>query len=53
MDYSQAQGQLVGQAPAAFLMDTQAVYVVPKDIKGFAYNENYPFSLFFYGMSKG
>ena len=52
-DYNQAQSLLVSQAPAAFLMDTQAVYVVPKDIRGFAYNENYPFSLFFYGVSKG
>lgn len=51
--YNQAQDLLVSQAPGAFVMDTQAVNVVPKAIKGFAYNENYPFSLFFYGMSKG
>lgn len=50
--YNQAQNLLVSQAPAAFLMDTQAVYVVPEAIHGFRYNENYPFSLFFYGMSK-
>jgi len=50
--YNQAQDRLVSQAPGAFLMDAQAVYVVPKTVKGFSYNENYPFSLFFYNMSK-
>ena len=33
-------------------MDSQAVYAVPDTITGFQYNENYPFSLFFYGMSR-
>ncbi len=50
--YNSAQKLLVDQAPAGFLMDTQAVYVVPDTVQGFQYNENYPFSLFFYDMSK-
>ena len=50
--YDDAQKLLVDQAPAGFLMDSQAVYAVPDTITGFQYNENYPFSLFFYGMSR-
>jgi len=51
--YEEAQKLLVDEAPGAFFFDADAVYVVPNHVKGFEYNMNYPFSLFFYSMSTG
>jgi len=51
--YEEAQALLVDQAPGAFFFDADAVYVVPDHVKGFEYNMNYPFSLFFYPMTTG
>ncbi len=48
--YEQAQNLLVEDAPAVFLYDVQTPLVVPKWLKGFSYNMNYPFTLFFYPM---
>jgi ABC-type transport system substrate-binding protein len=48
--YSQAQGILLDEAPAAFLYDVQAVVVWPKAVAGFTYNANYPASLFLYPL---
>ena len=45
--YSQAMKILYTEAPGISFYDTKAVYAVPKAIKGFSYNINYPFSLFF------
>lgn len=49
--YEEAQTLLVDEAPGAFFFDADAVYVVPDHVKGFEYNMNYPFSLFFYSMT--
>jgi peptide/nickel transport system substrate-binding protein len=51
--YEEAQKLLVDEAPGAFFFDADAVYVVPDHVKGFDYNMNYPFSLFFYPMYTG
>lgn len=46
--YLQAMNLLVDEAPALFLADAQAVFVVPKSIGGFQYNLNYPLVPFFF-----
>ena len=46
--YLQAMNLLVDEAPALFLADAQAVFVVPKTIGGFQYNLNYPLVPFFF-----
>ncbi len=48
--YEQALNLLVDDAPAVFLYDVQTPLVVPKWLKGFTYNMNYPFTLFFYPL---
>jgi peptide/nickel transport system substrate-binding protein len=45
--YVQAMNLLYSQAPGLSLYDAEAVYVVPKKIVGFQFNENYPFTVFF------
>jgi peptide/nickel transport system substrate-binding protein len=47
-DYILVMNQLVDQAPAVFLYDTQTPYVIPAHIAGFQYNLNYPFTAYFY-----
>lgn len=49
--YVEAMKLLVDEAPGAFLYDTKAVYAFPNYIKGFQYNLNYPFALFFYPLN--
>ncbi len=49
--YVEAMKLLVDEAPGAFLYDTKAVYAFPDYIKGFQYNLNYPFGLFFYPLN--
>ena len=46
--YIEAGNRLVDQAPAAYLMDVQAPFVIPTYIQGFKYNLNYPFTYYFY-----
>jgi peptide/nickel transport system substrate-binding protein len=46
--YIDAGNLLVDQAPAAYLMDAQAPFVIPTYIQGFKYNLNYPFTYYFY-----
>jgi peptide/nickel transport system substrate-binding protein len=48
--YTEAMTRLVDQAPGFFLYDVIAVIVFPKDIQGFVYNMNYPFTTFFYPL---
>ncbi|MBQ0985812.1 ABC transporter substrate-binding protein [Streptomyces sp. F63] len=48
--YGEAMDILYDQAPGLSLYDAKAVYVVPKKVKGFAFNENYPFTVFFRPM---
>ncbi len=48
--YIQAMNMLVDDAPALFLFDAQAVFVVPDTIEGFQYNPNYPFTMNFYAL---
>ena len=45
--YQKAEGILYDQAPGAFLYDLRDVQVVPKGISVPAFNENYPFTVFF------
>ncbi|MFD4510272.1 ABC transporter substrate-binding protein [Streptomyces sp. NPDC058457] len=45
--YVQAEKILYAQAPGLSLYDSRAVYVVPKKLSGFEFNENYPFTVFF------
>lgn len=45
--YVQAMHLLYRDAPGLSLYDSRAVYVVPKKISGFQFNENYPFTVFF------
>ncbi len=45
--YSESMRLLYDQAPGFFLYDAKQVYVVPKDLEGFDFNINYPFSVFF------
>jgi len=47
-DYVDAMNLLVDQAPALFLFDTKAIFIVPKYIHGFKYNLNYPFVQYFF-----
>jgi peptide/nickel transport system substrate-binding protein len=47
-DYVSAMNLLVDQAPGVFLMDTKAVFIIPKYIEGFKYNLNYPFTQYFF-----
>ena len=49
--YNQAQQLLVDQAPAGFLIDTEETFAMNAQVQGFVYNENYPFSFSFYGLS--
>lgn len=46
--YVQAMNLLVEEAPALFLFDTKAVFIIPNYIEGFRYNLNYPFVHHFY-----
>jgi peptide/nickel transport system substrate-binding protein len=46
--YIEAMNLLVDEAPGIFLMDTKAVFVIPKYIEGFKYNLNYPFTQYFF-----
>lgn len=48
--YEEAQNLLVEEAPALFLFDTTAPFVIPDTIEGFEYNINYPFATFFYPL---
>ncbi len=48
--YEEAMNLLVDEAPGIFFYDTKAVYAFPDYIKGFEYNLNYPFALFFYPL---
>lgn len=48
--YEEAMTLLVDEAPGVFFYDTKAVYAVPDTLKGFEYNLNYPFALFFYPL---
>lgn len=48
--YAQAMKVLHDEAPGLSLYDSRAVYVVPKRIEGFRFNENYPFTVFFASM---
>ncbi|MEU9347951.1 ABC transporter substrate-binding protein [Streptomyces sp. NPDC048278] len=45
--YVQAERILYSEAPGLSLYDSRAVYVVPKALSGFGFNENYPFTVFF------
>ena len=45
--YAKAMQILYDEAPGLALYDSRAVYVVPKAISGFDFNENYPFTVFF------
>ena len=45
--YHEAMDILYTEAPAAFLYDVRAVSVVPKGLSIPAFNENYPFTVFF------
>jgi peptide/nickel transport system substrate-binding protein len=45
--YVDAMKLLVDQAPGAFFYDVQSVFVKPKSLEIPAYNENYPFTMFF------
>ena len=49
--YNQAQTLMVNQAPAGFLIDTEETFAMSSHLQGFVYNENYPFSFSFYGLS--
>ena len=46
--YVDAMNLLVDEAPALFLFDTKAIFIIPKYIHGFKYNLNYPFVHFFF-----
>ena len=46
--YVEAMNLLVDEAPGVFLMDTKAVFLIPKYIEGFKYNLNYPFTQYFF-----
>ncbi len=46
--YVEAMNLLVDEAPGLFFFDTKAVFVIPKHIKGFKYNLNYPFVQYFF-----
>jgi peptide/nickel transport system substrate-binding protein len=46
--YVKAMSLLVDQAPGVFLMDTKAVFIIPKTVAGFQYNLNYPFVHYFF-----
>jgi len=46
--YTQAMNLLVEEAPGVFFFDTEAIFIIPKYIKGFEYNLNYPFVQHFY-----
>jgi peptide/nickel transport system substrate-binding protein len=48
--YVDAMKLLVDEAPGMFFYDTKAVYAVPDHVKGFQYNLNYPFTIFFYPL---
>jgi peptide/nickel transport system substrate-binding protein len=48
--YIEAMTLLVDEAPGLFFYDTKAVYAIPERIKGFSYNLNYPFTIFFYPL---
>jgi peptide/nickel transport system substrate-binding protein len=48
--YVRAEKILYAQAPGLSLYDSRAVYVVPKRVSGFRFNENYPFTVFFAAM---
>lgn len=45
--YEEAMGILHDEAPGAFLYDARGISVVPKGLSVGAYNENYPFTVFF------
>ncbi|MCJ7434460.1 MAG: ABC transporter substrate-binding protein [Anaerolineales bacterium] len=50
--YTEAQNLLVDQAPAAFLFDTKAWFVISNSVAGFKYNLNYPdVDFWFYDLS--
>lgn len=46
--YVEAMNLLVDEAPGLFFFDTKAVFIIPKHIKGFKYNLNYPFVQYFF-----
>lgn len=48
--YVDAMKLLVDEATGVFFYDTKAVYAVPDHVKGFQYNLNYPFTIFFYPL---
>ncbi len=50
--YTQAMNLVAQDSPMLFFYDTKSPYVVPKYLQGFKYNMNYPFSTFFYPLSK-
>ena len=50
--YTQAMNILAQDSPSLFFYDVKNVAVVPKYLQGFKYNLNYPFSTFFYQLSK-
>jgi peptide/nickel transport system substrate-binding protein len=51
--YNQAMTLLVDEAPGLFFYDVKNVFVIPDKIKGFKFNLNYPFTIFFYPLYAG
>jgi peptide/nickel transport system substrate-binding protein len=49
-NYTKAMNMLVEDSPALFLLDTQVFRPVPTYLEGYEYNQNYPFSTFFYPL---
>jgi peptide/nickel transport system substrate-binding protein len=50
--YTQAMNILAQDCPGLFFFDYKAPFVVPTYLQGFKYNLNYPFTIFYYPMSK-
>jgi peptide/nickel transport system substrate-binding protein len=50
--YTQAMNILAEDCPGLFFFDYIAPFVVPTYLQGFKYNLNYPFTIFYYPMSK-
>jgi peptide/nickel transport system substrate-binding protein len=49
-NYVQAMNMLFEDSPALFLLDTSIFRPVPTYLEGYQYNQNYPFSTFFYPL---
>jgi peptide/nickel transport system substrate-binding protein len=49
-EYLDAMKLIYDEAPGVAFYDTKAVYAVPDHVKGFKYNLNYPFTIFFYPL---